>query len=260
MVLLLSGIGDQMLSLFIIVIFLVVLLLVIGHKIKKVDPLGDVPKWLIPWIAIVEIVNNFTKSNIGKRWKHYAPYFLALGISILFQNICSVFGLVNPTSYMITNAALAIITFFIVQITGIRSLGFKGYLKSFVGPVPWLAWLFIPINVVSEFALPLSLTLRLTGNIVAGNVISTLVKSFNPFAIVFTPVINIYFDLMSGVIQTLVFVILTIIFTSMKIDDSEKFTDEDEDANESNVSEVANESNLVMEANQISENNITEKN
>lgn len=222
MFLLLPGIGDQVLSLIIIVVALIIMLCVLGHKIKKVNPLGDVPKWLIPWISVVEIVNNFTKSNIGKRWKHYAPYFLTLAISLLFQNIASIFGLVNPTSYMMTNAALAIITFFIVQITGIRSLGLKGYLKSFVGPVPWLAFIMIPINIISELALPVSLTLRLTGNIVAGNVISMLIKSFKPWTVIVMPVINIYFDLMSGVIQTFVFVILTIIFTSMKIDDSEK--------------------------------------
>ncbi len=226
MFLLLAGTGDQMLSLLIIVAFLIVMLLIVGIKIKKVDPTGDVPKWLVPFITIVEIVNNFTKTNIGKRWKHYAPYFLALGLSLLFQNIASVFGLVNPTSYMITNAALAIITFFIVQITGIVSLGLKGYLKSFLGPVPWLAFIMVPINIISEFALPLSLTLRLTGNIVAGNVISMLVKSFGIGTAIIMPVINIYFDLMSGVIQTFVFVILTIIFTSMKIDDSEKIYNE----------------------------------
>ena len=226
MTLLLSGIGDQMLSLIIIFVFLVILLLVLGHKIKKVDPLNDIPLWLIPWISLVQLINSFTKSNIGRRWKRYAPIFLTFGITILLQNIASVFGLVNPTSYMITNAGLAIIAFFVIQITGIRSLGFKGYLKSFVGPVKWLAWLFIPMNIVSEFALPLSLTLRLTGNIIAGNVISMLIKSFKPWTIVVMPFINVYFDLMSGVIQTLVFVILTIIFTSMKIDDSEKITDE----------------------------------
>ena len=213
MFLLLSGTGDQMLSLLIIVTFLIIMLLIVGIKIKKVDPYGKVPKWLIPFMAIVEIINNFTKTNIGKRWKHYAPYFLALGLSLLFQNIASIFGLVNPTSYMITNAALAIITFFIVQITGIVSMGLKGYLKSFIGPVPWLAFIMIPINIISEFALPLSLTLRLTGNIVAGNVISMLVKSFGWGTVIIMPIINIYFDLMSGVIQTFVFVILTIIFT-----------------------------------------------
>ena len=226
MTLLLSGIGDQMLSLIIIFVFLVILLLILGHKIKKVDPLNDIPLWLIPWISLGQLINSFTKSNIGRRWKRYAPIFLTFGITILLQNIASVFGLVNPTSYMITNAGLAIIAFFVIQITGIRSLGFKGYLKSFVGPVKWLAWLFIPMNIVSEFALPLSLTLRLTGNIIAGNVISMLIKSFKPWTIVVMPFINVYFDLMSGVIQTLVFVILTIIFTSMKIDDSEKITDE----------------------------------
>lgn len=228
MVLLLAKVGDQMLSLIIVAVALIIAVCILGHKIKKVDPLGDIPKWLIPLISIVEIVNNFSKANIGRRWKTYAPYFLALGIYILFQNICSVFGLTNPTSYIVTNFALAIVTFFMVQITGIVSLGIKGYLASFVGPVKWLAWLFIPMNIVSEFALPLSLTLRITGNIIAGNVISLLVKSFGLATAIFVPIINIYFDLMSGVIQTLVFVILTIIFTSMKIDDSEKIVEEDE--------------------------------
>ena len=225
MTLLLPGVGDQMLSLLIIFLVLLIVIIIVGVKIKKVDPLGDVPTWMIPWISITEIVNNFTKTNIGRRWKHYAPYFMALGISLFFQNISSVFGLTNPTSFMITNAALAIISFFIVQVTGIRSLGLKGYLKSFIGPVPWLAIIMIPINIISEFAFPLSLTLRLTGNIVAGNVIGMLIKSAGWKVLPFLPAINIYFDLMSGTIQTLVFVILTVIFTSMKIDDSEKISE-----------------------------------
>jgi F-type H+-transporting ATPase subunit a len=222
MTLLLPKVGDQMLSLFIIFIALVILVIVLGVKIRKVDYNKETPKWLVPLISLTSIINNFSKQNIGKRWKGYAPYFMTLGIYLLFQNIASIFGLVNPTSYMVTNAALAIITFFIIQYTGIRSLGLKGYLKSFVGPVPWLSFIMIPINIISEFALPLSLTLRLTGNIVAGNVISMLVKSFGFATAIVMPVINLYFDLMSGAIQTFVFVILTIIFTSMKIDDSEK--------------------------------------
>ncbi len=225
MTLLLPGVGDQMLSLLIIFLVLAIVIITVGVKIRRVDPLGDVPMWMIPFVSITEIINNFTRTNIGKRWKHYAPYFMALGISLFFQNISSIFGLTNPTSFMITNAALAIISFFIVQVTGIRSLGLKGYLKSFIGPVPWLAFIMIPINIISEFAFPLSLTLRLTGNIIAGNVISMLIKSFGWMVLPFLPIINIYFDLMSGIIQTLVFVILTVIFTSMKIDDNEKISE-----------------------------------
>ena len=86
--------------------------------------------------------------------------------------------------------------------------------------------MFIPINIISEIALPLSLTLRLTGNLLSGSVISKLIiGSAKWFAIPFMPFINGYFDLMSGVIQTFVFIMLTIIFTSMKIDDSEKIYD-----------------------------------
>lgn len=227
MSLLIGAAFSHMISLLIIFFVLAIVTIILGLKIKRVDPNGKTPLWLTPIIALVEIINNFTKTNIGKRWKVYAPYFLTIAIYIFIQNTCSIFGLTNPTSYLMTNLALGIITFFIIQITGIVSLGIKGYLKSFVGPVKWLCFLMIPMNIVSELVLPCSLALRLTGNMISGNVISIFIKGLLPWpsSLVLSlimPFINAYFDIISGVIQTFVFVMLTIIFTSMKIDDSEK--------------------------------------
>lgn len=214
---------NQVSCMMIITVILSIIIIIIGLKIRKVDPNGKTRKWLIPIISLVSIINNFTKQNIGKRWKSYAPYFLALAIFLCIMNISTIFMATTPTSYIVINFALAVITFFIVQISGIRSLGIKGYLKSFIGPVPWLCFIMIPMNIISEFALPISLTLRLMGNILSGSVISKLVIGVAKWgAIPFLPIMNAYFDLMSGVIQTFVFVMLTIIFTSMKIDDKEK--------------------------------------
>lgn len=218
--------NSQMKSMLIITLVLAIIIIILGLLIHRVDPKKKTPLWLVPIVWIVSIINNFTKTNIGKRWKTYAPYFLTVAIYLFVLNISAIFCQTTPTTYIVINFAFGITTFFIIQITGIVSLGFGGYLKSFVGPVWWLAFLFIPINIISEIALPLSLTLRLTGNLLSGSVISKLIiGSAKWFAIPFMPFINGYFDLMSGVIQTFVFIMLTIIFTSMKIDDSEKIYD-----------------------------------
>lgn len=218
--------NSQMKSMLIITLVLAIIIIILGLLIHMVDPKKKTPLWLVPIVWIVSIINNFTKTNIGKRWKTYAPYFLTVAIYLFVLNISAIFCQTTPTTYIVINFAFGITTFFIIQITGIVSLGFGGYLKSFVGPVWWLAFLFIPINIISEIALPLSLTLRLTGNLLSGSVISKLIiGSAKWFAIPFMPFINGYFDLMSGVIQTFVFIMLTIIFTSMKIDDSEKIYD-----------------------------------
>lgn len=209
-----------------LVIVLLVFFLILGHFIKKVDPSKKTPKWLVPFIMIVELINGFTKNNIGKRWKSYAPYFTTLGIFLFFANICSIFAMDNPTSYIMINLALGIITFFIVQITGIVSLGIKGYLASFVGPVKPMAFIMIPINIISELTLPISLSLRLLGNIISGAVINLIIKGLlGWFSIPILPFVNAIFDIAFGLIQAFVFVVLTIIFTSMKIDDSEKIYD-----------------------------------
>ncbi len=215
--------NEQMKSMLIVTLVLAIIIIILGLLIRRVDPKKKTPLWLVPIVWIVSIINDFTKTNIGKRWKTYAPYFLTVAIYLFVLNISAIFCQTTPTTYIVINFAFGITTFFIIQITGIVSLGLGGYLKSFVGPVWWLAFFFIPINIISEFALPLSLTLRLTGNLLSGSVISKLiVGSAGWFSIPFMPFINGYFDLMSGVIQTFVFIMLTIIFTSMKIDDSEK--------------------------------------
>ncbi len=219
----LRSLPEQVKSTIIITLVLCIVAIIIGKKVKKINPTNKIPLWLMPVVMIVDIINNFIKVNIGRRWKTYAPYFLALAIFIFFSNISAVFFMSSPTSYIMVNAALAIITFFIVQITGIISNGIIGYLKGFIGPVKAISPVMIPINIIGEVTLPLSLTLRLTGNIISGGVISLIITGLLGYmAIPIMPFINGIFDIAFGVIQTAVFVILSIVFTSMKIDDSEK--------------------------------------
>ncbi len=215
--------NDQMFATFVITTFLIVMSIIIGKKVEKLDPLGPTPKWLVPFIAVVELINNFTKENLGKKYRLYAPYIVTLALFMFFSNISALFLLTSPTSYLVINFALAIISFGIVQVTGITSLGIKEYLNGFVGPIKPFAPLMIPINIIGELALPISLSLRLLGNILSGAVLGKLVMgSLGWGAIVAMPLMNMIFDLLFGTIQVIVFVLLTVIFTSMKISDEDK--------------------------------------
>ncbi len=215
--------SDHMISMLVITVVLCIMCVVIGKKVDKLDPVGKLPLWIVPFTTVVDIINNFTKENLGKRWKMYAPYVLTLGMFLLFSNISAVFCMTSPTSYLVINAALAVISFFIIQVTGVVSLGAKNYLGGFVGEVKPFAPLMIPINIVGELALPISLTLRLLGNILSGAVLSKLVVGLLGWiSIPILPFMNVIFDLMFGTIQVIVFVLLTVIFASMKTSDEDK--------------------------------------
>lgn len=214
-----TGLPDQVISSIIITIVLSIIFIIVGFKIKKVKPEDKTPVWLIPFIILVDLINKMTKENVGKFWKAYAPYFLTLAIFLCVSNISGIFGLSSPTSYLLVNAALAIITFFIIQVTGIVSNGIKNYSKSFFEPV----FLLFPINLIGEITLPVSLALRLMGNIMSGAVLSKIIFGLlGWFAIPFLPIYNAIFDIFFGVVQTAVFLLLTIIFTGNKVKDEDK--------------------------------------
>jgi len=215
---------KPLISTIIIVAVLSIVFFIMSLFIKKVDPMKKTPLWLIPFIMIVEVVNNFVKDTIGKRWKSYSPWFLTLVIFIFFANTSAVYLLDNPTGYLVVTFTLSMCSFVVIQATGVVSLGIGGYLHSYIEPNPVM----LPMNIISEISLPISLCLRLFGNVVSGTVISILIKkSFGWFSLPIMPFINVLFDIAFSIIQVAVFVILSIIFTSQKIKDEEKIYSKD---------------------------------
>ena len=202
-----------------IVVGVSIFLFILFLFIRRVNPMKKTPLWLIPFMWLVDMMNGYIKVNIGKRWKAYSPWFLTLIIFIFFANISSVYLFTNPTGYVVVTFALAMCTFFVIQASGIVSNGFLGYLKGFLDPTPVM----LPMNILSEFTLPISLSLRLFGNVISGACISILIKNLlGWFAVPVMPLINLLFDIAFSLIQVAVFVILSVIFTSMKIKDEEK--------------------------------------
>ena len=193
--------------------------IIVGCRIKKVKPEDKTPLWLMPFIILVDIINNMSKENLGKMWKHYSPYFLTLAIFLFIANISGIFGLTSPTSYLLVNAALAFLSFLVIQLTGIISNGGKSYLKSFFEPI----FVLLPINLIGEITLPVSLALRLMGNIMSGAVLSKMIFGLAGwYAIPFLPVYNAIFDIFFGLIQTVVFLLLTIMFAGNKLNEDFK--------------------------------------
>ena len=214
---------PQMKSSFVITGVLIIFSILLGLRIKKLKPTDKPPLIIVVLEMAVDVINNLVKTNIGKRWRFYAPYILTLAMFLLFANTSSIWGLTPPTSYVSLNAALALISFLLVQGTGIVTNGIKEYAKSFVGPVPLLAILILPINIIGEIAFPFSLCLRLFGNILSGGVLSLFLQGMlGHWIVLVNPVFNAIFDIALGFIQVLVFVLLTTIFISMKVNEEEK--------------------------------------
>lgn len=214
-----SELPKPVISTIIITIALCLIFFLLSFFIKRINPNKKTPLWLVPLIMIVDLINSFIKENIGQRWKSYAPWFLSLIIFIFFANTSAVYFLENPTGYLIIPAALAVCSFIVIQGTNIASNGVGGYFKSYLDPNP----IMLPMNIISEISLPISLCLRLFGNVLSGAVISILIKkAFGWFSIPVMPFVNLLFDIAFSIIQVAVFIILSIIFTSMKIKDEEK--------------------------------------
>lgn len=161
----------------------------------------------------ISVLLSFVDGSMGKAGKKYINYIGALFMFVLFSNISGLFGLRPPTADYGTTLCIALITFVMIQYAAIRyqKLGaVKGLFEPF--------FLFFPINVISEFATPVSLSLRLFGNVLAGTVMMALYYGMLPiFAKIGIPsALHVYFDLFSGAIQAYVFCMLTMVFVSDK--------------------------------------------
>ena len=135
------------------------------------------------------------------------------------SNISGLVGLRPPTADYGTTFALALITFFMIRICKVKHQSAKQIWEGVCSPLPpWLP-IWAPINVISEIAIPISLSLRLFANVLSGTVIMALVYGLlGGIAVVWPAALHVYFDLFSGAIQTYVFCMLTMTYVSQACD------------------------------------------
>lgn len=165
--------------------------------------------------AFVDVINGLVDTTMGEKGKAYRGYVGTIIVFIALSNIIGLFGLRPPTADLNTTMALSIMTFLMIQYAGIKHKK-AGYFKGFFEPF----WIMFPINLIGELANPVSLGFRLFGNIIGGFVIMSLAYgALGMIALVPVPaVLHVYFDLFSGLLQSFIFTMLTMVLVSMAMD------------------------------------------
>ena len=159
--------------------------------------------------VIIETIDNFLTETMGPEGRKFFPLVATLGIYILFSNLIGLVpGFESPTSNVNTNASMALSVFAMTHIVGVKIHGMK-YIKQFMGPVWWLTPLMMPIEIISHIARPLSLSIRLFGNIKGEDIVLAVVLMLVPFLVPLPVFILMIF---TSFIQTIVFMILTMMY------------------------------------------------
>jgi F-type H+-transporting ATPase subunit a len=133
----------------------------------------------------------------------FVPYLTSLLIFLGATNLIGIFGFKPPTRDLNVTAALAIISIVLIEAAGIKKRGFGGWLKNFTQPMAIVT----PINVLEIVIKPLSLCMRLFGNVLGAFVIMKIIECVLPVGL--PVVLSAYFDVFDGLIQAYVFVFLT---------------------------------------------------
>jgi F-type H+-transporting ATPase subunit a len=179
--------------------------------------------------ALVELIYNLCKNTIGHHWKPFAPYLGTLLLFLVCSNIIAIFNILPtgafwaqrlhiealadfelemapPTKNFNVTLCLSLMTMSLVVFSEFYDTGFRGWLRTFYRPLPVNGL----VKVLDYFARPVSLCLRLFGNILGGLIVMSLL--YYAFPVAAPAFVGIYFDLFDGLLQAYVFVFLTMIF------------------------------------------------
>ena len=161
-----------------------------------------------------EFVSEQGESIIGHGSERFTSYLTALFLFILVSNLLGLVPqLESPTADVVVPLGFALVTFLYYHYHGVRANGVS-YYKQFVGPVWWLSWLLLPIEIISHLARVLSLTVRLYANMFAGDLVTLAFFSLVPVGI---PLIFLGLHLGVAVVQAYVFFLLAAIYLSLAV-------------------------------------------
>jgi F-type H+-transporting ATPase subunit a len=216
---------------------LALIVIVVMGKVLRSKITDGVPgKFQLIWeILVVDIVGDLVKSSLGEKGKRFIPLGVTVFIFVLVANWIGFLptamhpgssGEIFPAPSSDVNLPLALALFVIVwvHIESLRARRVGGYIKHFAKP----SWMLAPINLIEEVTKPITLTLRLFGNLFSGGLIIVVVaalasKALGPFEVIWKP-----FDLAIGLIQAYIFMLLTIIYLDMATSHEEEHEEKHE--------------------------------
>ena len=158
---------------------------------------------------LVEAADNFTNNQTHNLSPVLGEYIFSLAVMMICCAAVELFSVRPPTSDLIFTFSMGLLTFILINYYGIKKKGFGGRIKALASPSP----IIMPMKMLSDVAVPVSLACRLFGNMLGGMIVMDLLKSsLGGYAIGVTSLAGLYFNLFHPLIQTYIFIILTLTF------------------------------------------------
>lgn len=193
----------------VIMAIIMILTLVLTRNMKVENP----GKLQVGVEYVVESLQNIVRGIVGHEGERYVPYLATVLVFLGISNVFAVTGMKPPTKDLNVSAAVALMSIVLVQIASVRQNRVKGWLKGFTKPIAVVT----PINIMELAIRPLSLCMRLFGNVLGAFVVMKLLEHLVP--IILPAVFSLYFDFFDGLIQAYVFVFLTGLFIKEAVED-----------------------------------------
>ncbi len=201
---------------FIVMLIMVGFAIAANIKMRRATEVPDTFQNILE--LIVDKLDGVVEGPMGKNAPKFVNYISTIFVFILISNISGLFGLRPPTADYGTTLPLGLITFCLIHFCQFKYHNLKEIWVDMCSPLPpWLP-IWFPINLISEIAVPISLSLRLFANVLSGTVMMALVYGLlSNLAVVWPAALHLYFDLFSGAIQTYVFCMLTMTYISQQL-------------------------------------------
>ena len=161
--------------------------------------------------VVIGGLKNLLVDTMGKDGMRFFPLMATIALFILMCNLGGIIpGFYSPTANLNTNLSMALVVFLLTHIVGVKIHGAK-YIKQFMGPVWWMAPLMIPVELIGHLARPLSLTMRLFGNIFGEDLVLIVLLFLVPFLM---PIPMLVLMLFTSLLQAFVFTLLAMMYIS----------------------------------------------
>jgi len=209
------GIPDHVTMTWLMMAVVLVFAYTLGKNLKKFP---DKVQYVFE--SLTSFIVYTLEDAMGSYGRKFFPLIAGLAVFILFGNLMGLIpGFTQPTANLNTTLALAIISFLIYNYEGVKKHGLINYLKHFAGPIPIMAPLMFPIEVISHLSRILSLSFRLFGNMYGDEMVVMVLMILVPF---FIPVTGEFVVFANSFLQTFIFCILTVVYISSAIEEFEE--------------------------------------
>ncbi len=203
---------NNVLNTWIVMVLLVALAVFVKNRLEMI-PRGSQNFWEV----VVSMLEDIVVQTMGEKGRPYFPLIASLALFILSCNLIGILPwFQSSTNNLNTTLALALVSFVTTHYVGITRHGVK-YVKHFIGPVPWLIPLMLPIELIGHFSRILSLSFRLFGNIMGEDLAIIILTLLVPYLV---PLPMMFLQVFTSFIQTLVFIMLTMMYITGSLEEA----------------------------------------